>query len=97
MAVHHLDRAQAGRIAVRAQLLDAPRPTDLLPILRHDRLVGKLDATADRKAGALRVDAIHEDIPFTTAIHAAVQDEIDALASWLGLTVTGPAARNRRR
>ena len=36
-----------------------------LPILYGDRLVGKLDATADRKAGVLRVDAIHEDVPFT--------------------------------
>ena len=35
-----------------------------LPILYGDRLVGKLDATADRKAGVLRVDAIHEDEPF---------------------------------
>ena len=35
-----------------------------LPILSGDRLVGKLDATADRKAGVLRVDAIHEDEPF---------------------------------
>ena len=35
-----------------------------LPVLHGDRLVGKLDATADRKAGVLRVDAIHEDVPF---------------------------------
>jgi uncharacterized protein len=59
-----------------------------LPILHHDRLVGKLDATADRKAGALCVDAIHEDVPFTRAIRAAVTEEIDALADWLGLTVS---------
>ena len=36
-----------------------------LPVLHRDRLVGKVDATADRKAGVLRVDAIHEDEPFT--------------------------------
>jgi uncharacterized protein YcaQ len=58
-----------------------------LPILHHDRLVGKLDATADRKAGVLRVNAIHQDTPFTRAIAAAVDDEIEALAAWLGLTV----------
>jgi len=58
-----------------------------LPILHGDRLVGKLDATADRKAGALRVNAIHEDVRFTRAIRAAVDDEIEALAAWLGLTV----------
>jgi uncharacterized protein len=58
-----------------------------LPILHHDRLVGKLDAAADRKAGVLRVNAIHEDVPFTRAIAADVDAEIEALAAWLGLTV----------
>ena len=38
-----------------------------LPILHDDRLVGKLDATADRKASVLRVNAIHEDVKFTRA------------------------------
>ena len=36
-----------------------------LPILHGDRLVGKLDAIADRKAGVLRVNAIHEDVSFS--------------------------------
>jgi uncharacterized protein YcaQ len=58
-----------------------------LPILYGDRLVGKLDATADRKAGVLRVDAIHEDTPFTKAMTAAVRREIADLASCLGLSV----------
>jgi uncharacterized protein len=56
-----------------------------LPILHEDRLVGKLDAAADRKAGVLRVHAIHEDVKFTRAIAKAVQAEIDELASWLEL------------
>jgi uncharacterized protein YcaQ len=59
-----------------------------LPILYKDRLVGKLDATADRKAGVLLVDAIHQDAPFTKAMTAAVQHEIKDLASWLGLDLT---------
>jgi hypothetical protein len=46
---------------------------DHLPILHEDRLVGKLDAVADRKASTLRVHAIHEDVPFTRAM------------TWLGL------------
>ena len=33
--VHHLSRRDARRLAVRAQLLDAPRPTDLLDTLRR--------------------------------------------------------------
>jgi uncharacterized protein YcaQ len=56
-----------------------------LPILHADRLVGKLDAAADRDASVLRVHAIHEDVPFTRAIARGVADEIDALAAWLGL------------
>ena len=47
-----------------------------LPILHGDRLVGKLDATADRNAGVLRVDAVHEDEPFDAATRAAVEAEI---------------------
>jgi uncharacterized protein len=56
-----------------------------LPILHGDRLVGKLDATADRKAGVLRVNAIHEDVKFTRATTKGVQAELDDLATWLGL------------
>ena len=56
-----------------------------LPILHGDRLVGKVDATADRKAGVLRVNAIHEDVKFTRAITKGVQAELDELAAWLAL------------
>ena len=56
-----------------------------MPVLHGDRLVGKLDATADRDAGVLRVDALHEDEPFPKATAAAVQREIADLARWLGL------------
>lgn len=56
-----------------------------LPILHADELVGKLDAAADRKASVLNVHAVHEDVPFTKTIAAAVRAEIEALAAWLGL------------
>jgi uncharacterized protein YcaQ len=56
-----------------------------LPILHHDRLVGKLDALADRKASVLRVNSIHEDVKFTRAIAQGVQAELEDLAAWLGL------------
>jgi uncharacterized protein YcaQ len=53
-----------------------------LPVLHGDRLVGKVDATADRPAGVLRVDAVHEDAPVpTTALHR----ELRSLADVLGL------------
>jgi uncharacterized protein len=56
-----------------------------LPILHGDRLVGKLDATADRKASVLRVHAIHEDVSFSPALAKAVRKEVADLAAWLGL------------
>ncbi|MFC4785319.1 DNA glycosylase AlkZ-like family protein [Nocardioides sp. MAHUQ-72] len=58
-----------------------------LPILYGDRLVGKLDATADRKEGELRVDALHRDLPFTAAMTDAVDREIADLARWLDLAL----------
>jgi uncharacterized protein len=61
-----------------------------LPILHHDRLVGKVDAAADRKASVLRVHAIHEDVRFTRTMTKAVQTELEDLASWLGLAAVEP-------
>ena len=58
-----------------------------LPILHGDRLVGKLDAAADRQAGVLHVNAIHEDVRFTRAVREAVQGELRNLAEWLGLAL----------
>src|SRR3954447_20978150 len=43
--VHRLTRQQARRIAVRAQLLDAERPTDLLDVVRRLWVV-QVDLTA---------------------------------------------------
>jgi uncharacterized protein len=57
-----------------------------LPVLHHDRLVGKVDAKADRKAGVLQVFAIHEDVRFSRPMTRAVRDELEDLATWLGLT-----------
>lgn len=54
-----------------------------LPILYGDRLVGKLDA--ERVDGTLRVTAIHEDIPFTKTMTAAVHREIKDLTRWLAV------------
>jgi uncharacterized protein len=56
-----------------------------LPVLHHDRLVGKVDARADRKSSVLQVHAVHEDVRFTRAMTRAVHAELDDLATWLGL------------
>src|SRR5262249_55769243 len=43
--MHRLTKAQARRIAVRAQLLDAPRPTELLTVVQQLTLL-QIDPTA---------------------------------------------------
>jgi uncharacterized protein YcaQ len=58
-----------------------------MPILHGDRLVGKLDASADHAAAVLRVGAVHVDVELTVAARAAVDRQIRALGSWLELEV----------
>jgi uncharacterized protein YcaQ len=58
-----------------------------LPVLHGDRLVGKVDAKADRQSGVLAVNAIHADVAFTRTMTAAVTQEVDELGRWLGLEV----------
>jgi len=61
-----------------------------LPVLHRDRLVGKVDATVDRDAGVLRVDAIHEDESFSKTAAAAVRRELKDLARWLEVDLVLP-------
>lgn len=58
-----------------------------LPVLHGDRLVGKVDAEADRRAGVLLVHAIHEDEPWPAVVREGVQKELRSLASVLGLEI----------
>ena len=60
-----------------------------LPILHGDRLVGKVDTVADRKASVLRVNAIHEDVKFTRVMTKSVTAELEDLAAWLALDTIG--------
>jgi uncharacterized protein len=86
------DRVRAQELFDFEYVLEMYKPKDqrrwgyfALPVLHEDRLVGKVDATADRKRSVLDVHAIHEDVKFTRAIETAVDAELEALASWLGL------------
>jgi uncharacterized protein YcaQ len=56
-----------------------------LPILHGDRLVGKVDAIAERKGSVLRVNAIHEDVKLTRVMTKSVNAELENLAAWLAL------------
>jgi uncharacterized protein YcaQ len=66
-----------------------------LPVLYGDRLVGKLDATADHAAGVLRMHALHRDVAFGTAMNDAVDREIGDLAGWLALDIVDAQGRKR--
>ncbi|MHC2999405.1 DNA glycosylase AlkZ-like family protein [Microbacterium sp. HJ5] len=90
------DRRRLEEIFAYEYLLEMYKPAAkrrwgyfALPILHGDRFVGKLDAKADRKAGVLRVHALHEDAPFGADTTDAVHREIRDLARWLGLEVQG--------
>lgn len=61
-----------------------------LPVLHGDRLVGKLDVSADTRAGVLRVNAMHWDDEPTAAMVAGVDREIASLAGLLALEVVRP-------
>ena len=86
------DRARGRDLFEFDYLLEMYKPKDkrrwgffALPILHGDRLVGKVDAAADRDAAVLQLNAVHEDVPFDRGVTPAVNAELAALASWLGL------------
>jgi uncharacterized protein YcaQ len=55
------------------------------PILMGDRFVGLLDAEVNRAEAELKVNAVHELLPFDPEEDEMVRAEIDHLAEWLGL------------
>jgi uncharacterized protein len=86
------DRARAQELFDFEYTLEMYKPKEqrrwgyfALPVLHGDRLVGKVDATADRKRSTLDVHAIHEDVRFTRTIRNAIQAELETLSSWLRL------------
>jgi len=62
-----------------------------LPVLHGDRLVGKVDVTAEWKRGVLDVNAVHRDVDFTKAMDVALDAELHALADRLQLALAQPA------
>ncbi len=86
------DRARARELFDFDYLLEMYKPKDkrrwgyfALPVLHGDRLIGKVDAIADRKESVLRVNAIHPDVRLTRAITTTIRNELAALAQWLDL------------
>ena len=58
-----------------------------LPILRDERLIGKIDGRSDRDTGRFLLHRIHEDEPFDAATRADVEAELESFATWMGLEV----------
>ena len=58
------------------------------PILIGDRFVGMLDAELDREREVLRINAVHEFLPFEREESEMVRAEIGELAEWLGVTAS---------
>lgn len=56
----------------------------VLPILRGDRLVGRIDPAFDRKAGVLRVNAVHAEPDARPTDWPPARRQIAQLATWLG-------------
>jgi hypothetical protein len=88
------DRKRLDQLFEFDYLLEMYKPVEqriwgyyALPILHGDRLVGKLDATAEPAEGVLRVDAVHEDEPWQDETKQAVTAQIEDLAGWLDLEV----------
>jgi len=57
----------------------------VLPVLRDDRLIGRVDAKADRDKSVLRVPALQMEANTDAGDVDAVHGELHELATWLGL------------
>jgi uncharacterized protein YcaQ len=57
----------------------------VLPFLFGEHLLARCDLKADRSAGALRVHAVHWEPGAPAAAHAALEQELQQMAAWLGL------------
>jgi uncharacterized protein YcaQ len=69
----------------------------VLPILRGDRLIGRIDPTFDRASGVLHVNAVYAEEGAPADAAPAVRRSIEELGDWLGardigFTRTVPAA-----
>jgi hypothetical protein len=56
----------------------------VLPMLHHERLVGRLSGAMDRKANVLRIQGLHWEEKPTADEKAAAEDALADLARWLG-------------
>ena len=67
----------------------------VLPILHRERIVARADAAVDRKAGVLRVYALHREprLRRTPALDRAIVGALQRLAAWRGVGLAGVSER----
>jgi uncharacterized protein YcaQ len=87
--IHDRDRAEAlfdFRYRIEIYVPAAKREFGyyVLPILHGDRLIGRIDPFLDRRAGILRVNAVHAEPGAPTDAWPSVHAAIDDLAAWVG-------------
>jgi uncharacterized protein YcaQ len=68
-----------------------------LPILHNDRLVGKVDAKSEHKKGVLTIHRVHEDEPFSASLTDAVDEQLESMATFLGLALARYCEPSRTR
>lgn len=90
------DRPRLGEVFEFEYVLEQfkPKPQRIYgyfahPILMGDRFVGMLDAEVDKANEVLRVNAVHEFLPFEPEESDMVRAEIAELGDWLGMPVVG--------
>jgi uncharacterized protein YcaQ len=56
----------------------------VLPILRGERLIGRIDPLMDRKSGVLHLNAVHAELDAPASAGPAIARSIQELGGWLG-------------
>jgi uncharacterized protein YcaQ len=87
--VHHRDRAEAlwnffYRLEMYVPKAKREYGYYVLPILRSDRLIGRIEPAFDRKAGVLRVHGVFAEPEATAGAGPGIAGTVTRLAKWLG-------------
>jgi uncharacterized protein len=100
--VHDRDRAEAlfgfhYRLEMFVPAAKREYGYYVLPILRGDRLIGRIEPVFDRKTRILRVDGYWPQPGAPRGAWRSVRAALDDLATWLGAEKTiAPGSRGRR-